>query len=261
MPEDTQGTESAEEKTASAIPTEEKPAETTEPKLPDGVAERTAAEFAKLKEHNAQLKAENELYKSKTSVLDDLRPTAEVPLPPTPSLTQTKVEEIKSAFVDENGYVDVARLEAALKAANTEAKQAKAQAQQAESRVQRFEESAQIRAAHSAYPHLDPKSATFDPKFYELVKNELIGQMMKGEQDIIQAAKKVSEFYVPKVDVTEAKEEAVKEYKSKVTKRDQAFEKGEGRGKTEPSEHEELVRKTLKGDNDALYKRLQASGN
>jgi hypothetical protein len=261
MPTDTQGNIEAEETTAPAIPTEDKPAEATEPTLPDGVAERTAAEFAKLKEHNAQLKAENELYKTKTSVLDDLRPNNETVLPQTPSLTQTEVKEIKSSFVDEDGYVDVARIDQALTQADERARKAEAQAQQTESRVQRFEESAQIRAAHSAYPHLDPKSETFDAKFYELVKNELIGQMMKGEQDIIQAAKHVSEFYVPKVDVTEAKEEAVKEYKSKVTKRDQAFEKGEGRGKTEPSDQEELVRKTLKGDNNALYKRLQASGN
>jgi len=260
MPTDSQGT-IAEEITASAIPTENKPAEATEPMLPDGVAERTAEEFSKLKEHNAQLKAENEAYKSKTSVLDDLRPSSEAPLPFTPSLTQTNVEEIKSSLVDENGYVDVARLELALKTADDRARKAETQAQQAEARMQRFEESTQVRAAHAEFPHLDPKSEAFDAKFYELVKNELIGQMMKGEQDIIQAAKKVSEFYVPKVDVTEAKEEAVNQYKSNITKRAMANEKGSGRGRTEPSNRDDLIQKTLKGDNDALYKRLQASGN
>src|SRR3990167_4203721 len=135
MPTDTQGTKEAEETTAPAIPTENKPAESTEPKLPDGVSERTAEEFEKLKAHNTELKQKLEVYKTKTSVLDDLRPSDEVPLPPTPGLTQTEVKEIKSNLVDENGYVDVARLEATLKAADDRARKAEAQAQQAESRV------------------------------------------------------------------------------------------------------------------------------
>ena len=270
MPTDSQGTIA--EGTASAIPTEDKPADTVEPTLPDGVSERTAEQQAKIDAYNkqefdkvlAQKKAAEEKlaeYESKNSVLDDLRPSSEAPLPPTPSLTQTNVEEIKSSLVDENGYVDVARLELALKTADDRARKAEAQAQQAEARMQRFEESTQVRAAHAEFPHLDPKSEAFDAKFYELVKNELIGQMMKGEQDIIQAAKKVSEFYVPKVDVTEAKEAAVNQYKSNITKRAMANEKGSGRGRTEPSNRDDLIQKTLKGDNDALYKRLQASGN
>ncbi len=255
-----QGNTQAEEKTAPAIPTETKPAESDEPKLPDGASERTTEEFDKLKAHNKALKEELDSYKSKTSVLDELRPSQDVPVA-TPNLSPKKVEEIKSTLVDENGYVDVARLESALKDADSRAKRAEDKAQQAEQRVQRFEESAQVRAAHAEFHQLDPHSSDFDPKFYELVRNELIGQMMNGEQDIVKAAKKVSSLYSPKSDVTAVKEEAVKEYKTKVTKRDQANDASQNRGKTQPNDMEELKARTLKGDDSALFKRLQASGN
>lgn len=258
---DTQGNNTVEEIQPTAIPTENKPAEATEPTLPDGVAERTAAEFNKLKEHNAQLKEELDAYKSKTSVLDSLRPSSEVALPQTPSLTQTKVDEIKSSLVDENGYVDVARLEETLKEANERARRAEERALAIENKVQNSEEKVQVREVHKEYPNLDPHSESFDPKFYELVRLELIGQMMNGEQDMAKAAKKVSLIYTPKEDVSKAREEAVEEYKGKVNKRSQATESNGGRGTSEPSQLEELKKRTLEGDNDALFKRLQASGN
>jgi hypothetical protein len=262
MSDDTQGTTTAEETTAPAIPTENKPAEPSEPTLPDGVAERTKEEFEKLKKHNLELKNKlSQFEQPKTSVLDDIRPAADVPMPPTPSLKPAQVQEIKESLVDENGYVDVARLESKLKAAESEASEAKQRAAQAEARMQRFEESAQVRAAHAEFPQLNPNSPTFDPKFYDLVKNELIGQMMRGEQDMMRAAKKASELYTPKADVTKAKEEAVEEFKTKVAKRDMASESGTGRGAKTPIDREELIRKTRQGDSNALYKRLQASGN
>lgn len=235
------------------IPAENKPAEETEPKLPDGVAERTAQEFDKLKQHNAELKEKLQSYEGKVSVLDDLRPSPTAPV-------STEVPQGK--FIDENGFVDVNRLEKSLQDAAERANKAEAKASQAEARVQSFEESAQVRAAHAEFPQLDPHNTEgFDPKFYELVRNELIGQMMKGEQDIIKASRKVAELYQPKVDVTKAKDEAVKEYKTKITKRDQASSAGVAKGSSLPNDHEELVQRTLKGDDNALYRRLQASGN
>lgn len=258
---DSQGNNTVEEIQPTAIPTENKPAESVEPKLPDGVAERTKEQFDKLTEHNAQLKAELDAYKSKTSVLDSLRPSSEVALPQTPSLTQTKVDEIKSSLVDENGYVDVARLEETLKEANERARRAEERALAIENKVQNSEEKVQVREVHKEYPNLDPHSESFDPKFYELVRLELIGQMMNGEQDMAKAAKKVSSIYTPKEDVSKAREEAVLEYKGKVNKRSQATESNGGRGTSEPSQLEELKKRTLEGDNDALFKRLQASGN
>ena len=259
MIDDSQGI-ITEEAASTAIPTEKKAAEADEPKLPDGVAQRTAAEFEKLKEHNKQLKDKLSAYETpKSSVLDELTPS-ETPLPSTPNLNQAQVKEIKSRFIDENGYVDVSRLETALNEADDRAKQAEAKAQKAEERVTKFEETQQVKVAHSKYPHLNPSDPSFDPKFYDLVKNELIGQMMKGKQDILEAANKVSGFYEPKVDVSKAKEEAVSEYRTKITKRDQATDTSRVQGTREPNNREELVRKTQEGDRDALYKRLQASG-
>lgn len=258
---DTQGNvpvkETVEEKQPTAIPTEIKPAEATEPKLPDGVAERTAAEFEKLKEHNAQLKTQLDAYKSKTSVLDDLRPPTDVQVD-TPNLTPEKVEEIKSKFIDENGYVDVVKVEEALNKAEERAKRAEDKANSIEKRIRDSEETVAIKAFHAEYPQADPHNERFDPKFYELVKNDLIGQMMQGKQDPIEAGKRVSGFYTPSASSDSKAEE---EHKAKVTKRDQASEPVASRGKGEPSDLDELKRKTQEGDQDALFKRLQASGN
>ncbi len=238
------------------IPAETKPAESEEPTLPDQVAERTKEEFEKLKQHNAELKQKLSTYEDKTSVLDDLRPQQAFP-----NLTPTQVQEVENSLVDQNGFVDVNRLNLMLKEANDRAKQAEAKADQADARVQNFEETAQVRAAHAKYPSLDPHNTEgFDPKFYEAVRNELVGQMMNGKRDIVEAADKVSQWFQPKVDVSKAKEEAVKEYKEKVTKRDQATSISGARGQEIPSEREELIEKTKQGDNLALYKRLQASG-
>lgn len=263
---DTQGNQSAEEKTATPIPSDAKPAEAEEPKLPDGASERTQAQFDKLKEHNAQLKAEVEAYKSKTSVLDELRPSQDQAIAQEAQPAFSQGKESDSRVIDENGYVDMqaferklAKAEEAARLAAEQAKKAEERAKQVESRIQWQEETEQVKIAHASFPHLDPKSESFDPKFYELVRNELIGQMMRGEKNLVEAAKKVSNFYSPPVDVSKEKQEAVDEYKKKSTKRDNASESSE-RSVKQVDDREELSRKTREGDMDALYKRLQAGG-
>lgn len=256
---DSQGNEQVEEKLPPAIPTETKPAEADEPKLPDGVAERTAAEFEKLKQHNAELKSQLDAYKGKTSVLDELRPADEQE--ETPNLPPSKVEEIKSKFVDDQGFVDVARVETALTQAEERAKRAEEKADRIEKKIRNSEETQQVKTAHAEFPHLDPHSDQFDPNFYRLVKLELVDQMMNGKQDLMEAARAVSKLYKPSIDVQQAKTEAVEEYKTKVTKRDQASTPVSGRGKGEPTDLDLLKQKTIQGDDSALFKRLQASGN
>jgi hypothetical protein len=267
--DDTQGNKTVEEIQPTAIPTEIKPTEATEPKLPDGVAERTAAEFEKLKEHNAQLKTQLDAYKGKTSVLDDLRPSTDVQVE-TPSLSGTQVQEIKSRFIDDNGFVDVARVEEALTNAETVARQANERAERVERKIQNSEESEIVKVAHTEFPQLDPhnvngvikdgKLVKFDQDFYESVKDNLTGQMIRGEQDILKAARKVSEHYKPII-VEAPIVEADVEKKEKIAKRNQATEIVTGRGKGEPSDLDELKIRTQQGDQDALFKRLQASGN
>lgn len=261
---DPQGNQIAEEKTAPAIPTENKPAEAQDDlTLPDGVSERTAEQFDKLKQrlHEAELKLKSQDQPKGNSVFDDLRPPVPVQVE-TPNLSETQVTEIKNRFTDDNGFVDVARLEAALTDAENRAKNAEAKVQQVENRVQRFEESTQVREVHTVYPTLDPHSSQYDPGFYELVKNELVGQLLKGEtQDFMKAAKKMAQFYQPKADVTTERKQAVEEYKTQAQRRNQASESSAERGTSQPSDKEELVRKTQAGDRNALYARLQASGN
>lgn len=247
----------------SAIPTENKPTapqtQESDPILPDGVSERTSQEFDKLKAHNKELKdklAQYEQPKQRGSVLDELRPQQQFS-----DLSQTQVDDIAQNFVDENGYVDVAALTKTLKEANDEAKRARVEAQQARELVMRYEETDQMKRAHQMFPELDPGSQSFDERFYELVKNELIGQMMRGEKDVVKAAQKTKDLYTSKpTDDTKAKEEAVNEYKRKVTQREQATDQAGGRGQSDLVDHDELVRRTRKGDRDALNQRLKASG-
>jgi len=178
----------------------------------------------------------------------------------TPNLSPTQVEEIKSKFIDEQGFVDVVKVEEALNKADERAKRAEQKAEAIEQRIQNSEEQVEVKAVHAEYPVVDPHSEKFDPDFYRLVKLELVDQMMNGKKDFRSACESASKIY-KKADVSQAKSLAEEEHKEKVTKRDQAAEVVTGRGKGEPSDLDELKQKTREGDENALFKRLQASGN
>ncbi len=262
MPDEPKGQDQVpEEKPTEPMPSSDKPAETPEPKepaLPDGASERTKEEFEKLKEHNRELAAKLAAYETqepKVSVIDSLRPP---PGPSAPVSPQPQGSNIPPGFVDTEGNVDIALLNRTLAEANERARRAEAEARRSREDISRFEENRTTQEVHKAYPQVDPNSKTFDPRFYELVRNEMIGQLMKGQQDFMEACKKVSDLYQP-ADTGKAKEEAVKEYKDTEAKKEQINATGGG-GKGKAGPDPELVSKTHKGDRNALYERLQASG-
>lgn len=267
MTEDTQLAQEELKDTAEAMPTSDQPAEEVEQtdsedlSLPDGVQERTREQFEKLKKQLADEKAKNASKAPQhESVMEDLFPSFTPPKANDFShLNQAQVNQVAQEFVSESGEVDIALLNRTLREANERAARAEQAALEARDQARRFEETQVVKQAHVQYPQMDPNSPQFDRKFYELVKNDLIGQMMKGKQDLMEAAQRASELYSPQVDVTKQREQAVSEYKQAVTKKEQAGASRGAKGGT-PTDLQDLQRRTLQGDKEALYARLKASG-
>jgi len=257
MPVDPNGQNvAAEEKQPEAVSTSE---QTPENKLPDGASDRTREEFEKLTKHNKELAEENRRLKEtkEVSALDSLKPPKPVAPPPAkeyPFLDQGKQEDVYSKLVDENGYIDADLLKQTLKDANERARQAEARATRLEQQVSGVEESRQVKEAHSKYPALDPKSPNFDEKFYTAVRNELIGQMVQGTRDFVQAADNVASWYKPagneRQDESAQKEQQVRQIQATTTK---------GEQKVSP-DYMDLVKRTQRGDKSALMERLKRAG-
>lgn len=259
-PENGQKTQ-AEGQQQEPVPSSEQPAEET-PGLPEDASERTREQFEKLTKKNQELAQKlEEFEKSKPqekpkSVFDELRPSEQ----DYSHLDQHQVDQISSDFVDENGYVDVQRLNKALSEANRRAQEAIQMAQQAQQRAQKFEETEQQRRAFSKHPRLDPSNEQFDRRFHEAVRNEVIGQMMSGSGnvDLIGAADKVATFMGSSEKVSKAKEEAVQQYKETAAQKKQAqVQTSSGANSANP---QEVTQKMQRGDRNAFAERLKASG-
>lgn len=227
-----------------------------EPQLPDGASERTAQEFEKLKQANKELKKQlalKEPEQPRRSVLEDLTPQ-----PQDSYLSQQQVENIAEGLVDDQGYVDVNLLNRSIQEANERARQAELKAQAAQENYEKFELSQIMEKVHQKYPAIDPYSPEFDQRAFKLVKNEMIGQMMKGMKDPMLAAKTVfEELYTP-ISKTKVQEE---QRKQTVAKRDQANAITTTSPRTTQGvDHDRLVSGTRAGDRSALYERLKRSG-
>jgi hypothetical protein len=235
------------EGTVEELSTSEQPAEETqEPTLPDGVKERTAAEFEKLKAHNKAMAEELKALRgenSRTSVLDELRPNVET--------VQTTVPSAEPQFIDTEGFVDSALLNSTLTNTQKSADEARRIALQTQQEIQRFQESQLVQAVHKEYPELDPNNSDqFDPTFYDFVKNELIGQLTAtGREDLRAAASKARKILTRTVK------------KETISSKEQASAPTGTTQRSAPVNQSDLVARTYKGDRDAIFKRLQASGN
>lgn len=252
----------AEEKPPEVVPASKKPAEPKEV-IPEGSSDRTKEQFDKLKKKNKELS--DKLKKAgaePVSVLDSLEPK---PVPPRvqpragqyPYLTKQQQGEVKQGLVDKEGYVDVALLNQRLQQANAEAARAKQEVRQVRKEVRGIEESRQVREAHEKYPQLDPKSEVFNQKFYDLVRNELIGQMMKGKRDLMVAAERVSNLLQPNKDKAEKEQKA--ETKKEQTEQINATGKAK-QGAYTSADQDRLVEGTMRGKKGALAERLNRAG-
>jgi len=239
--------------------------EETQAELPVEANERTKQQFEKLKQHNKELLEELERAKAQPkpseSALGSLNPQVSAVAP---NLTQDQVQDIVKGLVDENGYLDSALLENTLRQANREVAEAKAVAEQARQEaiqarqaVSKFEETREVRIAHKKFPSVDPDSKSYDPHFYKLVKNELLGAMYEGRKvSFVDACREVSQVYTPKTGVSETKAKAVEEYKKDVALKSTLNETGKSRPDTKISK-DDLVEGTRKGDAQSIYDRLK----
>lgn len=255
------------------VPTEVVQEETQEQELPDDVKERTREQFEKLKAHNKQLaeekqKAEEELQRLKgssqpiPSVLDYLSPVVpQVPqyVPQTPQFVpqmqypqySPQVPQQEEQLFDDGGYInqDVLRKELAeAKKAREKAEEAERRARDAESRISKFEQDNETKALYQAYPELDPLSGVFNQDAWDLVLNELTGQIVKtGKRDSMQAAQKMSKYF-RKEAPTQAQEQ-----------RRQASSPGTTQYRPPATDFEDLKRRSA-NDPNALYERLKRIG-
>ena len=238
------------EETAPVMPTEEKPTEETEPQLPDGVKERTAEEFEKLKEANRQLKAQLEQSTPPAqSVLESLRPQDNFP-----NLNAAQAQQVAEQIFDEQGYVDPNLLNQKLAQAELVAKQAIETARQAQQQLRNFEETQMTQQVYQKYPQLNPNGESFDPHFYSRVRNELIGQMMTGKEDLMAAADTVTQVF------NQTSQAKVAEQEARNLKQQASSNIGTSQGASAPVDHDYLVEQTRKGNAEALAERLKRIG-
>lgn len=208
-----------EEKPQEPVPSSDKPVEEVveEQALPEDVSDRTKEQFEKLKQSNKEMAERlRQLEELKTrpteSALDSLSaPTKTPDASSYANLSQGDIDKQYEALVDANGYVDMSLLKKTLSEADRRAAEAAQKANTALEALQKYTETEQTRRAHSKYPELDPQNKEFDEKFYQMVKNELIGQMMSGERDFVKAADTVAKFYKPNLEKAKDEEQKQKE--------------------------------------------------
>lgn len=243
------------EQTDAVMPTEEQTTDEGEQTLPAEVSDRTAAEFEKLKAHNAELKkqleAKDQLSTPRRSVYDNLRPQTPI--------AQPVVDTQQEQFVDEQGYVDPELLNRKLADADRAAKQAIAVANQATESLRRMEETQASREVYAKYPQLDPYNESFDPEMVDLVTGELLRQMtQEGKEDLMGASTKIFSKFA-KTQQSRETQEQVKE-DSLLKQQASSTSVGRPQGTREPSNYDELISETRKGNAEALYERLQRIG-
>lgn len=259
---------------STAPPAEVRPTETPAPsgELPQGVSERTAAEFEKLKESNRAMAEKLKQYEvPKRSAFDMFAPQ-EVQQPVqqrqvVPQTAQPKTEDIRPVVPDENGLVDIDTLNQTIAQVNERtrrseeaARAATFEARRAEDRVAKYEHTDKTLKTYAKHPYLDPTSAGFDERFSELTKLEILRQMTEeGRQDYQAAADRVKEKYYDPTLKPQAPAPDPKKIET-VAKRDQINATSGVQRSDTPVDHERLVKGTYSGDKDAIYQRLKKSG-
>lgn len=188
------------EETTQPMPSENKPE--VEDSLPDEVSERTKEQFAKLTEKNKELASKLELLEKvnqperpKVSALESLRPQSQATVP----TVEPEKEEPEESLIDENGYIDEARLQKGLNSSKSKAKNAEEKAliaqQKAEEAMRRIEEyeiTNEKKRVHSDFPEIDPYSEKFNPKLYDQVSKEMLWNLVNvGKEDFYGTTAKV----------------------------------------------------------------------
>lgn len=267
--------------TPDTIPTAPAPAEENQP-APAPSAEQTNTEPSeeaqalessknpeRTKAYIDKLKAERDELRSRvtppghygTSVFD--QPKQEVPVAPQgqPDFMQQVLNT--QQFVDAEGNVDVVGLNQAIQQSNDRALLAQQEAAQARDAWVKFEQTQQAKEAHAAHPQLDPtKKETFDPRFFELVKDRMIrNHYERKSQSLLDVANEIASVYTPPQALAKAKEETAQQLAKATVKRQQGpIEPGHGQTRETVSDYQDLRNRTMQGDDAAFQARLKALG-
>lgn len=220
--------------------------------LPETSNDRTKEQFNKLLQRNKELneKLKNLETSSKT----------EPEVPAYTSVYETiksdpfgGVTQQESDYIDEDGTVDIEKLNKDLKALKVSALEARRLAEQAREEVE-------VREAHMKHPYLDPQSSDFDPNFFELVKDRVIRQRYyeNKQTSLKNVADQVLSFYKPKSLALKEKEQVVAEFQKSQQQivNNAPITSSTGR-RQEATNIDDLRERTRKGDKDALLERLR----
>lgn len=240
--------------TPTELPTVEAQTESPEEyQLPDNSNDRTKEQFQKLLQSNKELKEQlNKLASNKNSepinygsVYDSIK-----------SDSAQGSTTGSDSYVDEDGNVDIARLNKDLKEAKMSALEAKALAQKAR-------EDLEVREAHNKHPYLNPQNPEFDPTFFELVKDRTLRQKFyEGKNtSLIDIADQVINFYTPSSKKSAESAKAVEDFKKAQSQiANNAPLSASSRARQEGPNLDDLRARTRSGDSRAILERLKNIG-
>lgn len=234
--------------------------------------ERTSKYIDSLKDEQSKLKEDLQTEKNKYQNLIDsliVDPSGNTTAPPKAqeygNLNQKQVDDVFSSMVTDDGYVDANKLLEVLKDTDERARKAEERARgieeyqkQQEIARQERDKSDLMNKVHQKYPSLDPESnEEFDPTFYDLVRNELIGQMMQGKEDPMAAADK----WYNNLSATNMNKEETKQKEEKQNQKAQINatrpRSAAMAGYYEKNEQEDLMNKVKAGKKGALAEALR----
>jgi hypothetical protein len=171
------------------MPSEET-TKTEEAKLPENVTDRTRKEFDKLLKMNKELA-------SRVKELETTKPEFK---------SEVSASDMGD-YIDEDGNVDIAKLNADLKAIRNQSLEARALAEDAKTTIE-------LERALSKHPYLDPSNSDYDQNFNELVKDRIARLKLEGKNaSLSQVADEVLKIYRPMNFETKQTEQALEEYK------------------------------------------------
>lgn len=260
MPQaDDQGNVVEEQKLPEAIPVSDETNQDGSGELPEDAKERTRIQFEKMKEHNRQLKEENDRLKaSQPTIAESFRPVEQVNNL-NPFMGQPV--ETKESFVDPEGYLDASKLETSLAKQREETKKALEATLKLQKKVEQMEENEIVQKVHASFPQLNPRNEGFNEKFFNAVKNEVVQQMINGEKDYMKAASKVAEWFpLNMVDAKSKELQDKREQQLKVSNAATPSSRSTVQTRSTPQEVDELVKRTRLGDQSALAERLRRAG-
>lgn len=221
--------------------------------MPDTTNDRTKEQFQKLLQSNKELKEQlNKLASTKNSESQSYGSVYD-------SIKSDSVQggtQGSDSYIDEEGNVDIAKLNKDLKEAKMSALEAKALAQKAR-------EDFEVREAHMKHPYLNPQSSEFDPTFFELVKDRVLRQKFYENKTVSlgEVADQVISFYTPSSKKSAENAKAIEDFKKAQSQiANNAPLSSSSRARQEGPNLDDLRARTRSGDSKAILERLKNIG-